>query len=1096
MTIRIVRNDAGNCVNFFGTSNPTYWNACLEAEIDETFPTRINVINKIRSEEVGTDVYEFYQIPYTEWSDKDGNAFESPSEAAEYITLNANVSGNVGTFIFGQNDTLDAQRETTNTTVLFSNGDIYAVNALRAVAAADGTITVRTIRGDKDIYTHVRHYNVTVNDGAVSFNTVNAAVDRLNEVLSGSTVGIDGGSESGGAATASSLATFEVYGQRLVESGSGPTAGYTSTKEAGNFDTSNGILSTQSIAEAGEYFEFSQYQGDWSDTTGLTFGLFDETTYDRADLEVDEAGNAVKAILRLRVKNAPFVFRDPASTYGRLNEQGFSNQVDTRTVFRVGLDAERRGYISMQLEDSTFQVVSRTETAIASGTELKFVAVFPLANVLNGVRGMTVNALSTAPELTWNYIESPDGSFYYPLFATEEEANYVDEEYGTAATDAGQNHPHVFVDEQPTSQAWYMPNSYMFHDESSAPAALSGVVYNEIATGDDANYVPSAFGSQSITIDEGTPVNYQIVPTSDANSYNLTGIPAGLAFNGLNLVGTAPEVAGDNVATPSEDHVITVTKANDYGSSVGTLTITVNNLTAPVVPVSGFTHVAGSTDLIDSDTLGDGSVVAIDDLVDVGNRLHIDRTFLTDNVLPALASIETEKFFVGIPSDTADFSNGIDETDFLAGVMYERNGTSSIRSRLITDGTFRTSLGMGASTFLAWEIVIQNYGTEAEIGIAWEGDSPENIFSFTDGGAWTSAIQATSLTSQSRQVVMGIQNGTMDFGSTGLTEMANPVPPAKLTSWTKALDFSGSAEHAQQVTSSIQFVPMAMAGSASIVGSSSPLGMTANGAGSRPWATSVVFQADGNSSNQHIWSIGEGGSVNADNIYLRLSTAGDLYFGWGRQGVLSNECEIATSISSSTWYGVYVAHTGERLSGSEATAQNLSTCFDIRVMSDANWATPGANKALTLANWTTTGARMDYALASSYVKIGGRGADRSFHGKVGAVVTTTLLANSAMPIDAEIATMITDPIKWIDDYKVGNQYRYPNATAPASGVFAKNTTNGYIATQVWLMGDGVADSYSNMIRNQVKAGEQYFTRLNLISMQSNDIENVNIPGLS
>ena len=75
----------------------------------------------------------------------------------------------------------------------------------------------------------------------------------------------------------------------------------------------------------------------------------------RSDLEEDVAGNAVKAILRLRVKNSGFLFKDPASTYGRLNESGLQNQLDTRTTFRVGLDAERRGYIAFQLDDGTYQ---------------------------------------------------------------------------------------------------------------------------------------------------------------------------------------------------------------------------------------------------------------------------------------------------------------------------------------------------------------------------------------------------------------------------------------------------------------------------------------------------------------------------------------------------------------------------------------------------------------------------------------------------------------------------------------------------------------------------------------------------------------------
>ena len=46
------------------------------------------------------------------------------------------------------------------------------------------------------------------------------------------------------------------------------------------------------------------------------------------------------------------------------------------------------------------------------------------------------------------------------------------------------------------------------------------------------------------------------------------------------------------------------------------------------------------------------------------------------------------------------------------------------------------------------------------------------------------------------------------------------------------------------------------------------------------------------------------------------------------------------------------------------------------------------------------------------------------------------------------------------------------------------------------MGDGTNDSYSNMIRNQVYQNDQNYTKLQLNSMVSNDIQNVNINGLT
>ena len=144
MAIRVTRNDAGNCITFVGSTNPVYWNSCLEGQINEDNPNNIDVINKVRTVEEGTTIYEFFNIPYTDFQDKDGNDFDSPSACADYITLNANVVSNTGTFVFSQLDEIDAQRDATNTTVLFSNGDIYAVNSLVAAQDTDGTIKVTT----------------------------------------------------------------------------------------------------------------------------------------------------------------------------------------------------------------------------------------------------------------------------------------------------------------------------------------------------------------------------------------------------------------------------------------------------------------------------------------------------------------------------------------------------------------------------------------------------------------------------------------------------------------------------------------------------------------------------------------------------------------------------------------------------------------------------------------------------------------------------------------------------------------------------------------------------------------------------------------
>ena len=59
-------------------------------------------------------------------------------------------------------------------------------------------------------------------------------------------------------------------------------------------------------------------------------------------------------------------------------------------------------------------------------------------------------------------------------------------------------------------------------------------------------------------------------------------------------------------------------------------------------------------------------------------------------------------------------------------------------------------------------------------------------------------------------------------------------------------------------------------------------------------------------------------------------------------------------------------------------------------------------------------------------------------------------------------------------------------------------TNGseYFTTQVYLMGDGTNDSFSSGIMNQVNNTDGYTKTDGFKDMASNDIENVNISGLT
>tara|TARA_R110002012_G_scaffold50825_8_gene131462 strand:+ start:2861 stop:5620 length:2760 start_codon:yes stop_codon:yes gene_type:complete len=433
------------------------------------------------------------------------------------------------------------------------------------------------------------------------------------------------------------------------------------------------------------------------------------------------------------------------------------------------------------------------------------------------------------------------------------------------------------------------------------------------------------------------------------------------------------------------------------------------------------------------------------------------------------------------------------------GAPYNINFNGQVS--LFTEITSLTNADLTPTAFAASNIT-QEEGTNVNIqvtpaGAVWSTSvniSPSGSGLVYDG---YSLIQGT-LTDVGADTVYTITvTRANSYGSSvgTMTVTATDVAPVTTnnTPWTKALDFSGSNEHAKQVNSSTTVNAIRQGGQAGSSGNNPTTSKTSTSSNARPWAAAIVFKIDGNNSNQHIWNQGEGSGSNDDNIYLRLDSSRNLYFGYGRNGD-ANECKIG-GLSTSKWYGVYIGHTGGRFNASGSTATNLSDAFEIKLMQDSDDFNTVYTHG-TATQWTngTTGNTMQRQAYGDFT-IGGRGSNRNFHGKVASMVITTLKRNTTKPTDSEVKLMITDPIKWLTDYKIGQDYRLSN-TGTNTGNFTINNPNSTYATQVYLMGDGSMDSYSNGIRNEVYPAEQNYSKLQLNSMVSNDIQTVNINGLT
>jgi len=926
MAIRVERNEQGNCVNFHGSSNPTYWNACLTASVDETITDTINVVNDIITAQTGITEYEFFQIPFTEFTRADNSDFSTAQEAADYITAAARVVGispeSTGNDLTGE--TVCFKLDDTSTSIIIDNGYSFGVNTIKAVSEG-GVIELHSITGDRTLFSNLDAANVCINDLPVS-GGLNDVVNTLNELF---TVG-----------AFEAVVISDPYSTMIADVG-GVAAGHTlvgstsidpvgddvfTNSSSGNLA---GLLSTETIDQAGEYFTFD-IRGEGQ----IGFGLVHtQASYDAGYFSGNTSYANPSTFATSNSAHYGFQFSHwfhptpngswtnyGANTSYSMREHWSTNWdkkqdwLDGNNVkVRVGLDTN--GFISIETlnDDGSWGVHARTTYPTSQGAEFRL-GVKTANSSARVSSSPKVHLLEPeAPTMYFRYIESPDGNFEYPLFATDEEANYYDEQNGGTGT----SHTHTYTDD-PTNTTWYMPDTNGVMNGTSAPAADltlgQAATYTEITSLTDSDLAPSAFSGSDITQEEGTNVNIQVTPAGAAwsTSVSITPSGSGLVYDGYSLIqGTLTDVGADTTYT------ISVTRANAYGSTTGTMTVT-------------------ATDVA--------------------------------------------------PAQTND------------------------------------------------------------------------------------------------------------------------------TPWTKALDFNGSNEHTKQVSNSMYAQPLQMNGLANTVNlGTRSQGETSNNTSSRPWATSCVFKADRHNSTQVIWNQGEGSSNGNDNISLVLGGNGDISLQWGRQGTGANKCRIAQNISSSNWYGVSIAHNGVRLGGGNASSSNLADCFDIRLMSSADSFVSISSNLSVAANWISTGQRMDRTVAGDFT-IGGRGNSSylTYHGKVASMVVTTLLSEGNytpaqlpsryMPDADQAKMMITDPIKWVDDYKVRLSSGNPNGLFRKSAErFATNyftPTGANQSTFVWLMGDGTNDSYSNGVRNYIYPSDQNYSKLQLNSMVSNDIETVNINGLT
>ena len=1099
--IKILRNEQGNCINFEGSSNPTYWNACLSGEVDSQDANAVNVVNDVITSETGVTEYEFYKIPYTEFVDRDGNSFANAQEAADYITEQANVVGLGG----GGTDLTDVsvcfKLDDTSTSIMLDNGHSYGVNTIKATNTGDGLITIQSELGSIIHFTKLDHTNVCNAEGNSISGGLNDVINYLNELF---TVGafesvVISDPYSTMVADVDGVDTNVSYVGYGIDPVGNDVYGSTTT------NSQNGMLTTETIDQAGEYFTFDiRVEGTIGFGLVHTQDSYDAGYYNGNSTYADPTTFGISNSGHSGYQFSHWFHPTPNGSWtnygantsasyrsGWYNFNGTDEQAEwlagNPIKMRVGIDNDSFISIETLRDGVNWEPHARTSYPIVQGSEFRL-------GIKTNHTGARVFSL---PKVHLLKVDDT------PTAIGDTNITLLGDALGTLndgiATASGTNADNGFITEEGLSASGeyfeFEVNLGSDHTVSLVDADTHSIATIAADTSTDLINPYVYFGQ---------PINNLGAVT--LNQHNWSGLPA---TEGSRFVATHFRIGFDNQG-----------KLTVWSSTDGVNFIVSKHLSSATVNGDYRLMYIGRDVGATFESLSKGQLTA-------APTMYFRYIESPDGVFnyPLFATEEEAKYY---HETTAGVSEGVTHTHTyaddptnttwympdngqMAGVNAPYNMVFDGQTVLFTEITSLTNADLTPPQFSILDIS-QEEGTNVNIQVTPAGASWTTNVSIAPSGSGLvydnySVIQGTLAdvgadtiytVTVTRANSYGSSVGTFDIQATDVAPVQTNSTP-----WTKALDFSGSNEHLKQVGNYNTTNPLRMSNFATNIAAPTTSGNTAYGSSVRPWATAIVFQSKNVTSNQHIWNQGEGAGSTDDNIYLRVTgTNGDLYFGWGRQGEV-NECligNIGGSANSTHWWGVYIANNGTRLSASNATASNLADAFDIRLMGSNDTTPWGALYDVgTVARWSSssssTGARMDRSYTGDFT-IGGRGSNRNFHGKVASMVVTTLRIGQPMPTDAEIEAMITDPVSWVADYKVGNPFREPNSAGDAGYNFTSGNVNTGRATQMWLMGDGVTDSYANGIRNQQLMDDQNATKLQLNSMVSNDIETVNISGLT
>ena len=232
----------------------------------------------------------------------------------------------------------------------------------------------------------------------------------------------------------------------------------------------------------------------------------------------------------------------------------------------------------------------------------------------------------------------------------------------------------------------------------------------------------------------------------------------------------------DGLSNSVESDANSASATDSDGDGNPDITTFTNNL------ISGFTHVDGTTNIVDSDTLAAGSAVSYDTTLEAGTRLILSKEWVESVVLPAIASDTGERIVVGVRDSSADLSDGLVISEFAFHFNWERDSDPSVNGYVASLEDEVASSEDTTGTIFSLTDSPYDYAVEYDgTNIYLIYDSQNRLStepSVTTGGNFSHTkliAEATkNLVAIPLEITIWTENTTLDITGTGLSKITIP----------------------------------------------------------------------------------------------------------------------------------------------------------------------------------------------------------------------------------------------------------------------------------------------------------------------------------